>query len=50
MVNVFRNDEYDRYPPIRRIFFMRRIIYLKKVDKGICLEEYLNIKYNKNTI
>ncbi|CUO85209.1 Uncharacterised protein [Roseburia hominis] len=29
---------------------MRRIIYLKKVDKGICLEEYLNIKYNKNTI
>ncbi len=29
---------------------MRRIIYLKKVDKGICLEEYLIIKYNKNTI
>ena len=29
---------------------MRRIIYLKKLDKGICLEEYLNIKYNKNTI
>ena len=29
---------------------MRRIIYLKKVDKGICLEVYLNIQYNKNTI
>ena len=29
---------------------MRRIIYLKKLDKGICLEVYLNIKYNKNTI
>lgn len=29
---------------------MGRIIYLKKVDKGICLEEYLNIKYNKSTI
>lgn len=31
-------------------YFHEKNYLSKKVDKGICLEEYLNTKYNKNTI